>query len=146
MAPAKAFIPDSVPEAYNLRMRAVYIATALVLAALAAPHGAGAALAQGVDHERARAAMERGEIMPLHAILVRVDEQFQGRVIEVRLTDLEAGLQGWIYALTLLTPQNNVLMLKVDAGTGVLLQVVGQGIEEARKPARADNGEETAGP
>lgn len=102
----------------------------LVAVAVAAPAGARAG---GVDHERARAAMEAGVIMPLHRILLEVEDQFDGRVIEVKLTDLDAGLHGWIYAITLLTPQNNVLRIKVDAGTAMLLLVEGQGIEEARK-------------
>lgn len=109
-------------------MRVLLFALTLALAAVGSQ-----ALAGGVDHERARAAMEAGQIMPLHQILAEVEQQFDGRVIEVRLTDLDAGLQGWIYAITLLTPQNNVLVLKVDAGTAVLLQVQGQGIEAARK-------------
>jgi uncharacterized membrane protein YkoI len=109
-------------------MRALFLALMLAVAAAGTE-----ALAGGVDHERARAAMEAGQIMPLHRILVEVEEQFDGRVIEVKLTDLEAGLHGWVYAIILLTPQNNVLVLKVDAGTATILQVQGQGIEEARK-------------
>jgi uncharacterized membrane protein YkoI len=85
------------------------------------------------DHERARKAMEDGQIKPLAEILANVDTEFAGRVIEVKLTDIDEGLSGWIYAITLLSPQDNVLSLKVDAGTGVILQVEGQGIEEARK-------------
>ncbi len=92
-----------------------------------------AAMAGAADHERARAAMEQGQIRPLAEILAKVDAEFAGRVIEVKLTDLDEGLAGWIYAITLLSPQDNVLSLKVDAGTGVILQVEGQGIEEARK-------------
>ena len=91
------------------------------------------AMAGAADHERARAAMEQGQIRPLAEILAKVDSEFAGRVIEVKLTDLDEGLSGWIYAITLLSPQDNVLSLKVDAGTGVILQVEGQGIEEARK-------------
>lgn len=102
----------------------------LALALLMIP---AAAMAGAADHERARAAMEEGQIMPLAEILAKVDSEFTGRVIEVKLTDLEEGLSGWIYAITLLSPQDNVLSLKVDAGTGVILQVEGQGIEEARK-------------
>ncbi len=109
-------------------MRALILFLVLALGA-----AVGDARAGGVDHERARAAMEAGEIMPLHQILVTVEDEFDGRVIEVKLTDLEEGLHGWIYAITLLTPQDNVLRVMVDAGTGVLLQVEGQGIEEARK-------------
>jgi uncharacterized membrane protein YkoI len=104
---------------------------ALVLAAVLAT--AGLAVAGSADQERARAAMEAGETMPLADILAKVDKQFAGRVIEVKLTDLDQGLPGWVYAITLLSPQDNVLSLKVDAGTGVILKVEGHGIEEARK-------------
>lgn len=109
-------------------MRAIVLALAVILAAV------GVAGAQTSDQERARAAMEAGEIMPLHDILAKVEKQFSGRVLDAKLTDLAAGLHGWIYAITFLTPQDNVLVLKVDAGTGVILQVEGHGIEEARKP------------
>ena len=94
---------------------------------------ASPALAGPADQERARAAMEAGEIMPLSAILGKVDQKFTGRVLQVNLTDLDEGLNGWIYAITLLSPQDNVLVVKVDAGTGVILSVTGHGIEEARK-------------
>lgn len=108
-------------------MRAIVLALAMMLAAV------GVAGAQTSDQERARAAMEAGEIVPLHDILAKVDKQFSGRVLDAKLTDLAEGLHGWIYAITFLTPQDNVLVLKVDAGTGVILQVEGHGIEEARK-------------
>ncbi|MGB8274183.1 MAG: PepSY domain-containing protein [Alphaproteobacteria bacterium] len=110
-------------------MRWLWIA--ILAGALGVSQGANAA---SPDHERARAALEAGEILPLQEILSKVDEQFEGRVIEVRLSDFEEGLHGWIYAITLLSPQDNVLILKVDAGTGVILKVVGHGIAEARKP------------
>jgi len=102
-------------------------------AAVAATGAAAAGAVTPSDHERARAAMKAGEIIPLHDILLKVDKAFNGRVIEVKLSDLEEGLHGWIYAITLLTPQDNVLVLKVDAGTGVILLVEGHGINEARK-------------
>lgn len=115
-----------------MRMRSVLLAFAVVF--VAALFGtAGGLQAQTADQERARAAMERGEIRPLSEILVAVDKKFNGRVIEVKLTDLDEGLNGWIYAITLLSPQDNVLLLKVDAGTAVVLKVEGHGIEEARK-------------
>jgi uncharacterized membrane protein YkoI len=109
-------------------MRSILLALTAILAA------AGSQAAGPVDHERARAAMEAGEIMPLHDILLKVDNKFVGRVLDAKLTEFDAGLQGWIYAITFLTPQDNVLVLKVDAGTGVILQIEGHGIDEARKP------------
>lgn len=106
----------------------------LMIAVLACVLGAtGNAVAASPEHDRARAALEAGEILPLQGILAEVDSKFEGRVIEVHLTDLEEGLHGWIYSITLLSPQNNILVLKVDAGTGVILKVEGHGIAEARK-------------
>ena len=71
-------------------MRAIVLALAVILAAV------GVAGAQTSDQERARAAMEAGEIMPLHDILAKVEKQFSGRVLDAKLTDLAAGLHGWI--------------------------------------------------
>jgi len=106
----------------------------LALPLLAAVIAAGpVAWAGALDHERARDALESGQIMPLHEILKSVEQAFNGRVIEVRLVDLAEGLHGWVYDVTLLSPQDNVLRIKVDAGTAVLLRVEGHGIEEARK-------------
>ena len=120
------------------RVDVVWLMRAILLLALfslaAAPALAGGVAAGPVDHERARAAMEAGEIMPLHDILVKVDNKFAGRVLDAKLSEFDAGLHGWIYAITLLTPQDNVLVLKVDAGTGVILQIEGHGVDEARKP------------
>jgi uncharacterized membrane protein YkoI len=110
-------------------MRSLLIA--VLVGALSA---AGPAYAGSADHDRARAALEAGEVLPLQEILDKVDAAFEGRVIEVRLSDLEEGLHGWIYAITVLSPQDNVLIVKVDAGTGVILKVEGHGIAEARKP------------
>ena len=102
-----------------------------IVLALALP---GLAHAEPTDQERARAAMEAGEIMPLKDILAKIDRQYSGRVLDAKLTDLEQGLHGWIYSIKFLTPQDNLLVLKVDAGTGVILEIEGHGIEEARKP------------
>jgi uncharacterized membrane protein YkoI len=109
-------------------MRTTLLALLLLFAAPALGY------AEPTDQERARAAMEAGEIMPLKDILAKIDKQFSGRVLDAKLTDLEHGLHGWIYSITFLTPQDNVLVLKVDAGTGVILEIEGHGIEEARKP------------
>ena len=113
-------------------MRVILLLTLFLV--VAAPVLAAGAATGPVDHERARAAMEAGEIMPLHDILVKVDNKFAGRILDAKLTEFDAGLHGWIYAITLLTPQDNVLVLRVDAGTGVILQIEGHGIDEARKP------------
>jgi hypothetical protein len=100
------------------------------------------------DHERARAAFEGGDIVPLSLILEKVESIYQGSIIEVELEDEgdegyeadddgEPGsdhfMSGFIYEIKLLTPQGNLLKLKLDARTAELIEVRGQGEKQARK-------------
>lgn len=100
------------------------------------------------DHERARAAVESGDIVPLSLILEKVEAIYEGSIIEVELEDegdegFEVGdegergsghfMSGFIYEIKLLTPQGNLLKLKFDARTAELIQVKGHGEEQARK-------------
>ncbi len=77
----------------------------------------------GVDHDRARAAVQSGEIMALHDILARVHKHHQGRVLEVVLRDQEEGLHGWVYEIRMFTPEDALLVLRVDAGTATILKI-----------------------
>lgn len=92
----------------------------LLLPALALDAGArGSALARnGNDHERARAALEAGQIRPLADLLAEVQRRYLGRVIETEL-DQEDGR--WVYEFRLLPPTGRVFELEVDAATGALL-------------------------
>jgi uncharacterized membrane protein YkoI len=74
------------------------------------------------DHERARAALESGEIRPLSALLADVEARYDGRVIE---TELERDGGRWIYEFTLLPPTGRVFELAVDAATGEVLRTKG---------------------
>jgi uncharacterized membrane protein YkoI len=40
---------------------------------------------QGSDHDRARQALEAGEVLPLRTILERVEREYPGQVLEVEL-------------------------------------------------------------
>ena len=97
------------------------------------------ALADGdSDHERARVALEGGNIAPLSLILERVERLYEGRVIEVELEDEDDegdpdAAPGYIYEIKQLTPQGNVLKLEMDASTMKLLRVKGRGAERAKK-------------
>lgn len=72
------------------------------------------------DHERARAAVQAGQVLPLPALLERVQRQAPGQVLEVEL-EQEDGR--WIYELKLLQPGGQLVKLEVDAATGKLLAV-----------------------
>jgi uncharacterized membrane protein YkoI len=79
-------------------------------------------LAEGAadsDHERARQALERGEVLPLAEILERVRSQAPGEVIETEF-DREGGR--WVYELKLIDPQGRVVELEVDAVDGRILR------------------------
>jgi len=80
------------------------------------------------DQERARAALQAGEIRPLAEILSDVERRYLGRVIETEL-DQEAGK--WVYEFKLLPPTGRVFKLEVDAATGRVLQSEGP-VQERR--------------
>lgn len=83
--------------------------------ALALPAGADSTR----DHERARAALQAGEVMPLQKLLERVQRQHPGDVLEVEL-EREDGR--WVYELKLLQRGGQVLRLDVDGRTGDVLR------------------------
>jgi uncharacterized membrane protein YkoI len=67
------------------------------------------------DSERARAALETGEIRPLAELLARMESLYAGRVIE---TELEQDHGRWIYDFKLLPETGRIFTIKVDAATG----------------------------
>ncbi len=71
------------------------------------------------DHDRARAALVAGEVLPLDDVLQRVARQHPGHVLEVEL-EREDGR--WVYELKLLQGDGGVLKLEVDARDGTVLR------------------------
>lgn len=120
-----------------MSLKKIVVALSL-LAAVA--HGPAAADSDS-DYERARAAMEAGLIVPLSQALSKVEGLYEGDVLEVELENEENenddnGEQrksGFIYEIKLLTPQGNVLKIKIDAKTTELLSVKGRDAENARR-------------
>jgi uncharacterized membrane protein YkoI len=82
------------------------------------------------DADRARAAVQSGEILPLSRILEAVSQQYAGDVIGVEL-DRDDGV--WQYEVKLLLPGGSVAKLEYDARTGALLKAKGRNLEQARK-------------
>jgi len=91
------------------------------------------------DHERARAALEAGQIRPLSDLLAEVERRFRGRVIEA---DLERDDTQWLYELKILPPNGRIFIVELDAATGALVRSRGpvqerpQGEAQPRPPAR----------
>lgn len=92
-------------------------ALALLLAALALPSSANAE--DDEDHERARAAVLRGEALPLDQILARLPLRDGERLIEVEF-DREDGR--WVYELEFIGTDGRVRELEVDAMTAAVLE------------------------
>lgn len=87
----------------------------LVLALLCAgPSQAGDAH----DQDRARQALEAGEILPLRTILEKIERNYPGQVMEV---DLERKETRWVYEIKVLRTGGELIKLKLDARDGALL-------------------------
>lgn len=77
----------------------------------------------GDDHERARAALREGRILPLERIVESARQRFGGEVLDVDLEDEEDGFR---YELKLIAPDGRILKLDYDAATGELLRTRGR--------------------
>lgn len=75
------------------------------------------------DHDRARAARERGDIRPLEDILPSVRQRFPGDVVRIELEN-EHGR--WIYEIKLISPDGRLVELDVDARSGEVVEVEGR--------------------
>ena len=87
----------------------------LIALLLAAPLPAGAS-----DHDRARRALEAGEILPLSAILAAAEAARPGRPIAL---ELERDDGRWIYEVEWLAPDGRLYEMEIDAATATLLDV-----------------------
>lgn len=87
------------------------------------------------DHDRARAALKRGEVMPLRDIVAKAEAAFPGRMLEVELTDDDGGI---VYEIELLSPDGRLIKLLYDARTGTLLKAKGAGLKGLQHEAEKD--------
>jgi uncharacterized membrane protein YkoI len=90
-----------------------------VLALLAA---VPAALALS-EQERARAAVEAGEVLPLNAILRQIRRDYPGRILDAELNRRGGGR--WIYQIKMLKKNGRVVELTVDGRSGQVLRAKG---------------------
>ena len=72
------------------------------------------------DHERARAAVQAGEVLPLATVLERLKRSHPGQVLEL---ELERDDGRWIYEVKLLQADGLLLKLDVDARTAQVLKI-----------------------
>jgi uncharacterized membrane protein YkoI len=105
------------------------LSAALLLALLGA--GAGQA-GDGHDHDRARRALESGEILPLRTIMERVERDYPGQIMEVELEREDAR---WIYEIKLLRTGGALVEIEIDARDGALLGIKGPKGKDGRRGA-----------
>jgi len=74
--------------------------------------GGTAAADDDDSHDRAREALERGEIAPLDQILAEVRRQGLGTVLEV---ELERHGGRWVYEVETLSPDGVIAKARIDA-------------------------------
>jgi hypothetical protein len=79
------------------------------------------AQADAADHERARSAVEAGQIRPLQDILAEVRRQVPGRMLDARLQQNGR----WVYKVILLQADGQVVAVTVDAQTARILGAEG---------------------
>ena len=110
------------------RLKNALLALATALMASASPGSAGSSGdghgdGHGADHDRARQALEAGEVLPLRAILERVERAYPGQIVEVEL-EREDGR--WEYEIKLLRSGGALVKLRVDARDGSIIGVKGR--------------------
>lgn len=87
------------------------LAAALCLAAVPA-HADSA-------HDRARAAVQAGQVLPLTTVLAGLEREHPGQVLEV---ELERDDGRWIYEVKLLQAGGRLVKLELDAASGAVLK------------------------
>lgn len=79
--------------------------------------------------------------LPFHELAEAVSARYHGQLLAAatrppRPDEREAGVQ-LVYEFRLVTPQHNLLSIRLDAQDGRFLEIAGRGQIEARKPAPA---------
>ena len=100
----------------------------------------------GDDHDRARQALEAGEVLPLQTILVRLEREQPGQVLDVELERNHEHSQGsppdrWVYKIKLLRSGGALVKLKVNARDGTIISKRnkgGHGGEHEQKETQRD--------
>ncbi len=98
-----------------------FVAGALCAAVLVVASGvAGDDAEHAREHDAIRAALQRGEVLPLARILAIAQQKVPGDVIEV---ELETERSVLMYEIKVLTQSGRVREVKIDARSGTVLSV-----------------------
>ncbi|MDY0871447.1 PepSY domain-containing protein [Dongia rigui] len=108
---------------FPITLRLLAVAGVLALPLLASPPPrafAQAAEDEAGDQEVARKALENKEILPLGAVLAKVEGELTGDVVEI---ELERKKGQWIYEIEVIGEDGRVRDIDVDAKTGAVINV-----------------------
>ena len=95
------------------------LASLMLAGLLAAP----IAQASDKDNERARQAVQAGQVLPLPAVLEKLAATHPGQVLEVELErESDHGRDGWVYEIKLLQRDGQLVKLELDAKTAEVLR------------------------
>ena len=101
-------------------LRRPFVLMALAVAAATAGTAAQAAERGHGDHDLARQALERGQVLPLRTVLEKVEREYQGQALKV---EFEHDDGRFIYEIRLLQQDGRMAKLKIDAVDGRVLQI-----------------------
>ncbi|MDU7586558.1 MAG: PepSY domain-containing protein [Acidovorax sp.] len=101
-------------------LRRPFVLMALAVAAATAGTAAQAAERGHGDHDLARQALERGQVLPLRTVLEKVEREYQGQVLKV---EFEHDDGRFLYEIRLLQQDGRMAKLKIDAVDGRVLQI-----------------------
>ncbi len=93
------------------------------------------------DHDRARQAVQAGQVLPLPAVLERLQREVPGQVLEVELEqerDRDRDRDRWIYEIKLLTPAGQLTKVKLDARTAEVLRIQSRDDQRTGREQRED--------
>lgn len=91
----------------------------LALVCAASASVAGRLAPADEDHEEARGALERGEVMSLSEVLAALRPQIDGEIVS---TDFEREDGGWLYEIKYIDRTGRMIELHVDARTARVLK------------------------
>jgi len=114
--------PDTM-SLLSINLRHLAFAAVLTLPLLSAPvlHAfAQAAEDEDQDQEIARQALENKEILPLSAVLAKVEGKVTGDIVEI---ELERKKGQWVYEIEVIGEDGRVRDVDVDAKTGEVINV-----------------------
>jgi uncharacterized membrane protein YkoI len=110
---------------FRRRFLAAVLMSAMAPAmSLADPPGREGMGAARHDHDRARHALQQGEVRPVAEILRRVADEVPGEVVEVELErENWLGKRLWVYEIKLIAQDGRLVEVLVDAATAEILAV-----------------------